>query len=249
MQLYEDAELARKNLETRLSVLASGDVSQLAEAEPGSSPLAPGDLGDLGGGNIIQLPPGMSTTVIEPKSAPGYVENVVHHLHVIAAGMGVPYEILTGDVSKTNFSSARVRRLDFRTGVQAAQWNVIIPRLIEPVCKAAAQAAALAGITRNATLTWDHSTPKWDYVNPEQDVRSDLLEIGGGLSSLSEKLRQRGYNPAQVFAEIKADFDALGQGGVLALLLAMQGRLMPDAQPQQGARDATESRRSETVES
>jgi lambda family phage portal protein len=231
LQLYEDAELARKNLETRLSVLASGDVSQLADAGPDGGQLQSGDLGDLGGGNIIQLPAGMHTTVVEPKAAPGYVDTVVHHLHVIAAGMGVPYEILTGDVSKTNFSSARVRRLDFRTSVQASQWNVVIPRLIEPVVRAAAQAAALAGVIRTPALQWDHSTPKWDYVNPEQDVRSDMLEISAGLSSVSEKLRQRGYNPQQVFAEIRADLVALGEGGTLALLLAMQGKTMPGAAP------------------
>lgn len=232
LQLYEDAELARKNLETRLSVLASGDVSMLADPEPGQV-LQAGDLGDLGGGTIIQLPPGMQTTVVEPKAAPGYVEYVKHQQHVIAAGMGVPYEILTGDVSETNFSSARVRRLDFRAGIQALQWNVVIPKLIEPVCRAASQAAALAGIIRGPIQQWDHSVPKWDYVNPEQDVKSDMLEISAGLSSVSEKLRQRGYNPSQVFAEIRADFDALGEGGVMSMLLALQGKTMPGAEPNQ----------------
>lgn len=228
LQLYEDAELARKNLESRLSVLASGNVADLADLPPGSQPASmSGDLGDLGGGNIIQLPPGMTTTVVEPKVAPGYVEYVTHQLHVIASGMGVPYEILTGDVSKTNFSSARVRILDFRRAVQSMQWLVLVPRFIEPVCRAVMDAARLAGVVRSADYTFDHSTTKWDYVNPQQDVESDMLEISAGLSSLSEKLRQRGYNPDAVFAEMQSDFQKLETAGILPLMLALQGKVMP----------------------
>lgn len=227
LQLYEDAELARKNLETRLAVLASGDASQLGDPDPSADQPASqtGDLGDLAGGSIVALPPGMTTTVIEPKVAPGYVEYVRHQLHVIAAGLGVPYELMIGDVSQTNYSSARVRLLDFRRTVGATQWNLVIPRLIERVCIAAEDAAALAGVVQRADHRFDHSTPKWDYVNPEQDVKSDMLEIASGLTSWSEKLRQRGYNnPAEVLQEISADFASMRQAGVLDVLLSLQGK-------------------------
>ena len=53
----------------------------------------------------------------------------------------------------------------------------------------------------------DYSTPKWDYVNPQQEVRADTEEIAAGLSSLSEKLRRRGYKPDDVFAEMKSDMN------------------------------------------
>jgi capsid protein len=64
-------------------------------------------------------------------------------------------------------------------------------------------------------------------VNPQQDVQSDLADIAAGLSSWSEKLRQRGYQPEQVLAEIRTDIESLQSSGVLPMLMALQGRSMP----------------------
>lgn len=235
LQLYEDAELARKNLETRLSVLASGDMSQMDNPASlgGAEGQANGarDLGDLGGGTVVGMPAGMNFTVVEPKAAPGYVDYVKYQLHLIAAGIGVPYEMLTGDMSGVNFSSARVRLLDFRRAVQQLQWLVLIPKLLEPLYGAFVEAAYLAGKIRSRDKAVDFSPPKWDYVNPEQDVKADQAEIGAGLSTISEKLRQRGYDPDVVFAEWKSDYDKLTELGILGTMLFMQRGNLPTQAP------------------
>lgn len=232
LQVYEDAELARKNLETRLSVLASGDMSQMGNpAADGDGGGAAGsgarEMGELGGGNIVGMPAGMNFTVVEPKAAPGYVEYVKFQLHLIAAGMGVPYEMLTGDMKEVNFSSARVRLLDFRRAVQQLQWLVLIPKLLVPIHDAFVEAAYLAGKVHSRDKAVDFSPPKWDYVNPEQDVKADQAEIAAGLSSISEKLRQRGYDPEVVFAELAADIEKLKTLGIMDVLLFMQRGNMP----------------------
>ena len=234
LQLYEDAELARKNLETRLSVLASGDVSELANPngmgttgdDVGRARLS-GDLGELSSGGITEMPAGTAVTVIEPKAAPGYVDYMKFNLHLIASGMGVPYEMLTGDMSEVNFSSARVRLLDFRRAIQQLQWLIIIPKLLVPIHAAFVEAAFLGGMIRERDATVSFSPPKWDYINPEQDVKADLAEIGAGLSSISEKLRQRGYNPDEVFAELAADIGKLKGLGIFEDLLFMQKGNLP----------------------
>jgi lambda family phage portal protein len=233
LQLYEDAELARKNNETRMSVIASGDLSQMENPASfpggGTGGQQQGDLGELGGGAIINAPPGMNFTVLEPKAAPGYVEYVKYQLHIIATGIGVPYEMLTGDMGEVNFSSARVRLLDFRRAVQQMQWLVLIPKLLVPLHSAFVDAAYLAGAIRGRDKSVDFSPPKWDYVNPEQDVKADLAEIGAGLSTLSEKLRQRGYDPDTVFDEWKSDLDKLKARGLLEVMLFMQKGNLPTA--------------------
>jgi lambda family phage portal protein len=234
LQLYEDAELARKNLETRLSVLASGDVSQMANpAAYGESTdnvaraRQTGDLGELASGGIIEMPAGANITVVEPKAAPGHVEYVKHQLHIIATGMGVTYEMISGDMRETTFSSARVRLLDFRRTVQQMQWLVVIPKMLDRIHRAFIDAAYLGGMVATRDYAVSYSTPKWDYVNPEQDVKSDLAEIGGGLSSISEKLRQRGYNPDDVYNELKSDLDKLKAMGILDTLLFLQKGNLP----------------------
>lgn len=224
LQVYEDAELARKNLESRLSVLASGDLSQFTTApdSAGELPKKASDMGELAGGALIQLPPGMTTTVVEPKAAPGYTDYTKWQLHLIASGFGVPYEAMTGDMSEVNFSSARIRSIDYRREVEMTQWTNLVPRLCNPVCRAFEDAAVLAGIIAKATYQLDHATPKWDYVNPAQEVAADLDEISGGLSSISEKLRRRGYKPEAVFQEISDDFKRLQELGVLDMLTLLQ---------------------------
>ena len=237
LQLYEDAELARKNLESRLSVLATGDVASMANpVQYGGQPDADkaaqsADLGPLASGGITMLPPGLNITTVAPNPAPGYTDYIKQQLHIIAVGMGVTYEMLTGDMKEVNFSSSRVRQADFRRQVEARQWLCLVPRLIEPVWRAFINAGVLGSKWRRADYACDHSMPKWDYVNPQQDANSELTLIGSGLLTISESLRRRGYKPEDVFAELKSDFDTLEQLGVLKTLLAMQGKQMPGAQP------------------
>lgn len=225
LQLYQDAEIHRKNLESRLGVLASGDPTLMANnpldlSAPGDADRArqTGDLGALPSGGIMSVPDGVNLTPITPQAPPGYVDYVKYELHLIAAGWGVTYEMMTGDMKDVNFSSARVRMLDFRREAEMTQWLTLIPMLCSRMCLAFAEAAVMAGRVRGINTQVDHATPKWDYVNPSQDVKADLDEIGGGLASISEKLRRRGYKPDQVFKEIASDLAKLRELGVFELL-------------------------------
>ena len=233
LQLYEDAELARKNLEARLSVLVSGDAASLANPIGGASAdpdaaARTGELGELASGSITQLPPGVNVTVVQPTAAPGYTDYVKHQLHLICAGGGFTYEAATGDMREVNFSSSRVRMLDFRREVEQLQWLVVIPLLCQRVIEAFVSSVELAGLIAAPRYEVEHSTPKWDYVNPQQEVQADLVEISAGLSSFSEKLRRRGYDPQAVFDELQADVEGLRKRGILDVLLAMQKARAPD---------------------
>lgn len=232
-QLYEDAEIARKNLETRLSVLVSGDASLMANEYQQSSASAgadvnvarqTGDLGELSSGSITEIPPGAGAiTTVEPKAAGGYVEYISHQLHIITAALGVTYEMATGDMSQVNFSSARVRLQDVRRGFEHTQWMIFIPRYCRPLAKAFAQAAMDIGKIREGTqYEIEYDTPKWDYVNPAQEAQADALQVATGLSSLSAKLRARGENPQKVFEEIASDFETLKNLDVLDTLFFLQ---------------------------
>jgi lambda family phage portal protein len=244
LQLLEDAELARKNLESRLAVLASGDPTAMANpaqysaggTDAGGNPQQTNELGQLASGGITMLPPGLNITTVAPNAAPGHVENVKHHLHIIAVGMGVTYEAMTGDMREVNLSSARIRQADFRRQVEQRQWLCVIPRLIVPVWMAFNNAGVLAGHWRKPDYACDHSTPKWEYTNPAHDADAELALIGGGLLTISESLRRRGYKPEAVFEELKRDFERLKADGTLDILLMMQkGRVMGGGNGNDGA--------------
>lgn len=226
LQLLEDAELQRKNLEGRLGVLASGDIGTMADPTQGEAGGKGGSLGELASGGITQVPAGMNITVVEPKAVPGFVDYCKHNIKLICAGGGFTYEQATGDMTDVNFSSARVRLLDFRREIEQLQWHIVIPQLCQRICDEFAAYAALDGlIGGKPAYSVEHSTPKWDYVNPQQEVEADLAEIAGGLSSFSEKLRRRGYDPQVVFAEMEKDIKDLQKRGIWdALVMLLKGK-------------------------
>lgn len=249
LQLYEDAEIARKNLESRLSVLASGDVASLAngvnygDAADYSKATLTKELGSLSSGGITALPPGVNLEVVEPKPAGGYVEYIKLNLHIVATGFGVPYELISGDMNEVNFSSARVRQIDFRRQCEQTQWLLLVPVLCEGLMAWFADAAQLVGKVGPTRPTVEWSTPKWDYVNPTDEVQADIDEISMGLSTVSEKLRRRGYDPKAVFEELRSDFEQLKSAGTLDILfMLLKGRTQADASGQAAAPGATKAK-------
>ena len=54
-------------------------------------------------------------------------------LQGIMAGIGLPYELGTGDMSQVNYSSWRGGMLGFRNTVEAFRWLTLIPLFAMPV--------------------------------------------------------------------------------------------------------------------
>lgn len=234
LQVYEDAEQARKNLETRWGAIGEWDESLLdgvklpeGVTKSGAGP-ATLDLGELAGGGIIGLPPGMrNPTFVQPTAAPGYVDYVKHQQKMIAAGTGVPYEFMTGDLSEVNFSSSRVRTNQYRRSVEREQWTLFVPIFCNRIAARWMELQSLVPGRVVEGVRPDWTTPKWASVNPAQDVAADLAEIKGGLCSISEKIRQRGYDPELVFSELRSDLERLNNDGTLPLLAALLGAANP----------------------
>ena len=231
LHTYGDSELQRKQLESRMGVLAEMDSA-------GGPPLLPAetegqqpglvDLGDLAGGGIVGLPPGMTNpTFIEPKAVPGYGDYMKGGWKEVAAGYGCPYELMTGDMTEVNFSSSRVRMNQFRSEVESEQWRVTVPRLCAPIARWWLATVDLVATVPSGTAEPDWSTPKWSSPNPVQDVASDLSAIKGGLQSISETIRRRGYDPETVYTELETDLRQLSDRGILPLLAALWGAQNP----------------------
>jgi lambda family phage portal protein len=224
LAIYEDAELARKQNESLFSVIVSGDAAEftipgagesLATAQARANQL--GDLGELRSGAIFSAN-GQHVTVAAPAATSGYSETIRSHLYAIAAACGVTYEMLTGDLSQVNFSSSRIGQMEFRRMADQRRWQVLIPVMLERVWSAFVAAAYTSGQIPEEDAAVEWTVPRWQYVQPDKEVKADLDEIRGGLSSISEKLRQRGYQPEAVFRELGEDFAALRKANALEAL-------------------------------
>jgi lambda family phage portal protein len=172
-------------------------------------------------GSLIPLPPGTDIRFSNPTEHDAYAPFVKNHLRAVAAGMGLPYELVSGDLEGVTYSSIRAGLIEFRRRVEQLQHNVVVHLFCRPVWDRFVRLAVLSGdlpahdFDRDpaAYLGCEWLPPKFDYVDPKKDVEAEILAINAGLKSRRQAISERGYDAEQVDAEIAADkarTDALG---------------------------------------
>lgn len=220
LHLLKDAELARRNLESRIGVIASGDPQALDGGIKSNG--APVSLGDLPSGGVLQLPGGLNLTTVQPNAAPGYLETVRHETQLACAAMGCTYEAATGDLSQMTLGTARQRRLDFMAEIERLRWHTIDP-FAARIDAAFVEACRLARlIPAGAEWSCEHYYPRWRHLQPVQDVQSEVMEIAAGLRTVSAGVRERGDDPAAVHAELGDDAQRLMSSGALDLMTLLR---------------------------
>lgn len=206
---YEEAELVRKKIEACFAAFVIG-------GDPGRT------LGaartDATGQRVEQFEPGMITYLGDsedvrfatPQPSAGYPEYVRHQLRAIAAGLGMPYEVLTGDLSQTNYSSIRAGLLEFRRMIEQFRWQVLIPQLCQPVWD---RFTRDLGVEERVPVTW--TPPRWEWVDPAKEADAIQTNIRNGLMTWREAVSEMGYDPDEQLAEIAATNAAWDAAGVV----------------------------------
>lgn len=165
-------------------------------------------------GTITHLSDAESVEFSNPPGVDGYAEMTRVTTHEIAAGLGIPYDLLTGDLSQVSFISGRLGRLNFKRSVETWQWGMFITQFCEPVGNWALEALEAAGenIT-GATVIW--SPPRFEMMDPASEVPAIRDGIRSGLLNLSSELRAAGVDPDTHFAERAADNAALDAAEII----------------------------------
>jgi capsid protein len=144
-------------------------------------------------GTFLQLSPGER---LELYSATPGNENgilIAAKIREIAAGIGLPTHLVDGDLTGANFSSLRAGLLPFRARVEAAQYQIVAP--------------ALDRIWRRVTGA---DVPEWLMPAPPpvdalKQVEADAAELAAGLTSRRKLVAARGWDLAQLDAELAAE--------------------------------------------
>lgn len=203
---YQDAQLERH----RLAACFMAFVRDTDLADPGDTDA---DLLDkLEPGAIEILPSGKDMLFASPPQPENDKEFQLAILRAVAADYGIPYEVLTGDLSEVNFSSARMGWNEFARNINAWRWQLLEPQLLSPVANWYLEAESVLGIvTDGAKVLW--TAPSRTMVDKTREVKPLIEEIRAGLVSLPEAIRQVGYDPLTLITE-QADFidvlDGLG---------------------------------------
>ncbi|MCD8139459.1 MAG: phage portal protein [Planctomycetaceae bacterium] len=189
---YEDAQLMRQKLASCFMAFVTNlEGEQQGEDDDLLDVLEPGVVQRLRLGENIEFanPPGVS----------GYGEYTGSHKHAIAAGLGIPYEELTGDYSAVSWSSDRLARMKFYGNLDIWQWEMFIPMFCSKIFGWFRDGATLLGIPcKDAAVDW--TAPRRPVADLNEYVRL-RDEIRAGLKFIPEGIRENGFNPDDILKE------------------------------------------------
>jgi len=212
---WHRSELVRKKTEAALVAFVIGDDFEAGGIAPSQTDAHGNKVTDANGNPIEAFQPGMvayanGATDVKfnnPSASGGIYEWSRTQMMIIAAGFRVPYALMSGDFSNSNFSSNRAGLNEFRRMVDQMQWQTVIPMFCQPVWDWFIAAAQLQGQLPidldSGDVEW--APPRFESVNPKQDVEADAAEVRAGFATRSQKIAARGYDPEEIMEEWQAD--------------------------------------------
>lgn len=161
-------------------------------------------------GTMQELLPGESVKFSDPPDAgANYADFTRAQYQAIAAGTGLPYELLTGDLRDVSDRAMRVNIIEFRRRCQQRQWHILIPQFCRKVMRAFLDTAVLSGALSAAEarqarrVNW---VPQgWAYIHPVQDVQAQKIAVEQGFTSRTRVITERGDDPEAIDRERAAD--------------------------------------------
>ncbi|WP_292089519.1 phage portal protein [Brevundimonas sp.] len=188
---------------------AEGDV-EAGERDTSGSPA----LERMSPGMVVEGLPGESFTTIQPTADGDSDVFYRQEWGSVAASLGVPEHLMTGDVSKANYSSLRAATVSFWTLLDDWQANIIVPFLLDPAFKRLMRRKALElRQPRLVEVKAEWTPPPRFWVDPVKDVAAQIMEERAGYVNKPEVLARRGINWRSHFLEramVDKESDRLG---------------------------------------
>lgn len=204
---HQDAKLTQQKIAACFAVMRTG-----VQPDDNDAPLLGDRATTIQPGRIENLMPGEGIATVEPPTVQGYDEFSRVSLRAVAAGLGITYESLTGDLSGVNFSSGRMGRLEMDRNVSAWQWLMLIPQFCERI---GAEIAGQLRMKYSAQFGVEWTPPQRFIVDPNREVQAMVASMEAGLSSRQGNIRALGYDPEDVRREQVEDKEADEAAGLV----------------------------------
>lgn len=219
---YDDAVLVRQELSNMFMAF----LKRAANPDGGSSTLHPltgqpietlndQPLFPMEPGTVQELSSGEEVDFSEPpEMGSGYKDFTRQQLFHIAAAVGVPYEVLTGDLSGLNDRIVRVILHEFRRFVMHWQHQVVAFQLCRPVWRAFMDRVFLSGALSIPVAYVENPEPwtrvkwmpqGWPYLHPVQDVQAATKAVRAGYTSRTSVVGEQGEDADIIDTEQAAD--------------------------------------------
>lgn len=204
---FEDAQLMRMKIAACWAafILQPEDEDKDTDDDDDDFEVEPGLVHKLDPGEKIEFgnPPGPG------EHYPSYISS---QLHAVAAGLGVSYAALTGNLTDVNYSSGRMGHLEFERNITAWRTHMLVPMFCDPVITNFLEMCEFQGIdTRDVTTTWTY--PARSMIDPTKEIPAQIKAVRGGIKTLAQVATESGRDVSQHLQEIKDSndqIDALG---------------------------------------
>ncbi len=217
---YEDAQLVRQKIAACFSVFVMDQQDSVFKGDSEAKEMAE----RVEPGIIEHLPPGKDVKFASPPGAEGYADYTRKIQQGIAAGAGITYEAMTGDLSNVNFSSGRMGWIEMQRDIEDWQWNTFIPQFCDKVWLWFNDAAMLSGAIRaSVPVTW--TTPRRMMLDPVKETNAKVTQIGAGLTTLTETLAEDGFDFDELMEQKARENAKLKELGI-----TLMGTMAPEPQ-------------------
>ncbi len=220
---YAEAELVAARIAACFSLFitseASMDIAVNSAYERNSSDQL---VESLEPGMIKHLMPGESITSFNPQRPGATFEPFVERiLRAISAALGLPYELVAKDFSKTNYSSARAALLEARRYFKVKQeW--LARKLCQPVWDMVMEEAYLNGELGAISFYekrrwWTGATwiaPGWEWVDPLKEAKAAEVGLKNGIVTHADLYSAQGKDWEEGFEQRKRELDKMNELGL-----------------------------------
>jgi lambda family phage portal protein len=218
---YAEAELVAARIAACFSLFVTSEASM--DLNAGYERNFQGQhLESLEPGMIKHLLPGESITSFNPQRPSATFEPFVERvLRAISAALGLPYELVAKDFSKTNYSSARAALLEARRYFKVRQeW--MARKLCQPVWDMVLEEAYLRGIFGAITFyenrqSWTNATwitPGWEWVDPLKEAKAAEVGLKNGIVTHSDLYSAQGKDWEECFEQRKREQEKIKELGL-----------------------------------
>lgn len=207
---YEDAYLFRQKLANCVAGIAE-DIDPMG-LQSGQAQSIPAE--SLEPGAILHAPPGKRINWSTPPNAGDYGPFTRDILLRVAAGYGISYQALTGDLSSVNFSSGRMGWVEFQRNLEAWRWQMLIPMFCDRIAGWWLEDAALMGANVDGIFA-EWTPPRREMFDPTREGPAMRDLVRSGLKSLQATHREMGMRTQAVLKEMSEDMQLIDQYGLV----------------------------------
>lgn len=166
--------------------------------------------------------PGKELKWNSPPEAGDAPKLATETLRMIASGLGMTYEQLTGDYSMVNYSSARAATLEFRRFVEMVQHHVMVHQFCRPIWRRFVQYEVLRGAIGATAYQADRFAfegvkwlpPAWQSIDPTKDAEAASVNLKNNLTSRSQIVAEAGLDIEDLDREIASDLSRAKSLGI-----------------------------------